>query len=242
MYVRLAFAVAAHLDPEILVVDEVLAVGDAAFQKKCLGKLGDVAGQGRTVLFVSHNMGQIRSLCGQGILLQAGIISSFGPMPNVISEYLSSLVNQKPSIKTEALDYTGFTSWKIYGSKPSGENHVILSKEPLTLEIELKLKNPVFNGYLTILLNSDDGQNVGGWKINGVRFDSGLYKINCHIPLLPVRPGVYSWNLSLWDGGKKIDITTLYPDLVVSTEDYRGLRGEADLILNIPCEIEIIRI
>ena len=69
MYVRLAFAVAAHLDPEILVVDEVLAVGDVEFQKKCLGKMGDVAGEGRTVLFVSHNMGAIRSLCERTILM-----------------------------------------------------------------------------------------------------------------------------------------------------------------------------
>ena len=72
MYVRLAFAVAAHLEPEILLVDEVLAVGDAAFQKKCLGKMGDVARQGRTVIFVSHNMDAIRRLCGRGVWLEIG--------------------------------------------------------------------------------------------------------------------------------------------------------------------------
>src|SRR6267143_1879403 len=72
MYVRLAFAVAAHLDPEILIVDEVLAVGDAAFQKKCLGKMGNVAKEGRTVLFVSHNMGAIQRLCSRGIVLERG--------------------------------------------------------------------------------------------------------------------------------------------------------------------------
>jgi lipopolysaccharide transport system ATP-binding protein len=72
MYVRLAFAVAAHLEPEILVVDEVLAVGDAAFQKKCLGKMGEVAQEGRTVLFVSHNMTAIKALCERCILLEEG--------------------------------------------------------------------------------------------------------------------------------------------------------------------------
>src|SRR5438094_3271703 len=79
MYTRLAFAVAAYLEPEILLIDEVLAVGDAAFQKKCLGKMGDVAGQGRTVLFVSHNMGAINDLCGRSILLNNGHVEIDGP-------------------------------------------------------------------------------------------------------------------------------------------------------------------
>lgn len=90
MYVRLAFAVAAHLDPEILVVDEVLAVGDAEFQKKCLGKMGDVASEGRAVLFVSHNMGAIESLCKKSILMEAGSISFVGDTKNVVNNYISS--------------------------------------------------------------------------------------------------------------------------------------------------------
>jgi lipopolysaccharide transport system ATP-binding protein len=91
MYVRLAFAVAAHLDPEILLVDEVLAVGDVAFQKKCLGKMDDVSKQGRTVLFVSHNMGVLQTLCQRGILLQDGSITADGPISEVVARYLHSL-------------------------------------------------------------------------------------------------------------------------------------------------------
>jgi lipopolysaccharide transport system ATP-binding protein len=89
MYVRLAFAVAAHLEPEILIVDEVLAVGDAEFQKKCLGKMQDVAGQGRTVLFVSHNMGAVQSLCDVGILMDKGKLGYVGNMQTTISTYRS---------------------------------------------------------------------------------------------------------------------------------------------------------
>jgi lipopolysaccharide transport system ATP-binding protein len=89
MYVRLAFAVAAHLDPEILVIDEVLAVGDVEFQKKCLGKMGDVAKKGRTVLFVSHNMAAVQNLCAKGILLESGTIASAGPVEDVIGNYLA---------------------------------------------------------------------------------------------------------------------------------------------------------
>ena len=88
MYVRLAFAVAAHLQPEILIVDEVLAVGDIAFQQKCLGKMKDVAEQGRTVLFVSHNMASVRSLCTRGILLTQGRVELDGGVDEAIRAYL----------------------------------------------------------------------------------------------------------------------------------------------------------
>ncbi len=88
MYVRLAFAVAAHLEPEILVVDEVLAVGDAAFQKKCLGKMESVAGEGRTILFVSHNMAAIQALCDRAVLLEAGELITEGAVDEVIGCYL----------------------------------------------------------------------------------------------------------------------------------------------------------
>ncbi|OGN75966.1 MAG: hypothetical protein A2X25_02155 [Chloroflexi bacterium GWB2_49_20] len=101
MYVRLAFAVAAHLEPEILVVDEVLAVGDAAFQKRCLGKMGDVAKQGRTVLFVSHNMGAVKKLCSRGILLENGFISSQGIIEDVINKYLESTYQSNNFRKSE---------------------------------------------------------------------------------------------------------------------------------------------
>ncbi len=90
MYVRLAFAVASHLEPEILVVDEVLAVGDAEFQKKCLGKMGQVSRDGRTVLFVSHNMGAIKSLCNRAILIDKGRLSLDGTVDEVVNRYLSS--------------------------------------------------------------------------------------------------------------------------------------------------------
>lgn len=99
MYVRLAFAVAAHLDPEILVVDEVLAVGDAEFQKKCLGKMGDVANEGRTVLFVSHNMQAVKRLCQKGVLLSQGRVALKGDAAEIVDSYLAS--GLKNEINTE---------------------------------------------------------------------------------------------------------------------------------------------
>ncbi|MGA2584721.1 MAG: ABC transporter ATP-binding protein [Tepidisphaeraceae bacterium] len=98
MYTRLAFAVAAHLEPEILVVDEVLAVGDVQFQQKCLGKMNEVAKEGRTVLFVSHNMGAVVSLCTRGILMQSGRLIADGPTDEVLSQYLSHVYDEVTEI------------------------------------------------------------------------------------------------------------------------------------------------
>ena len=107
MYVRLAFAVAAHLEPEILLVDEVLAVGDVAFQKKCLGKMGDVARQGRTVLFVSHNMQAIQSLCSQVVLLENGRLCRYGAAREVVVAYLASAMAERPVALDQRKDRHG---------------------------------------------------------------------------------------------------------------------------------------
>lgn len=115
MYVRLAFAVAAHLEPEILVVDEVLAVGDAAFQKKCLGKMGDVAKQeGRTVLFVSHNMAAVESLCRKGIYLQRGEVQYIGSQTEAIARYTTSASDVRISLD-DRKDRQGSGEIKIIG-------------------------------------------------------------------------------------------------------------------------------
>jgi len=106
MYVRLAFAVAAHLEPEILLVDEVLAVGDVAFQKKCLGKMHDVAGSGRTILFVSHNMAAVENLCTRGVFLDAGSVRFVGSQSEAISRYLQSLAGAGRSLR-ERTDHAG---------------------------------------------------------------------------------------------------------------------------------------
>ncbi len=108
MYIRLAFAVAAHLDPEILVVDEVLAVGDSAFQRKCLGKMGEVAReQGRAVLFVSHNMVAVTALCRRAVLLEHGRLTEDGPAGAVVQRYLRSLESLRTTPLDERRDRTG---------------------------------------------------------------------------------------------------------------------------------------
>jgi lipopolysaccharide transport system ATP-binding protein len=107
MYVRLAFSVAAHLEPEILLVDEVLAVGDVAFQRKCLGKMDDVAHEGRTVVFVSHNMGLLQTLCKRGIFLQQGGVYTDGTITEAVDAYLQTLEQGKSPDLSKRTDRKG---------------------------------------------------------------------------------------------------------------------------------------
>lgn len=153
MYMRLAFAVAAHLEPEILLVDEVLAVGDVQFQKKCLGKMEDVAKEGRTVIFVSHNMAAVRALCSRGILLEDGQCTYSGAMAECIQRYLargtdkagSILMHLKtphPDITLHEIRVNGHTSDEVYLDHNTHELHIAMSghlARPMYLEIEARI-------------------------------------------------------------------------------------------------------
>ena len=126
MYVRLAFAVAAHLEPEILIVDEVLAVGDAEFQKKCLGKMQDVSSEGRTVIFVSHNMQAVQKLCNVGIFLNKGSLKSSGPIHEIVNQYLQSGESSQsfftiPNLDENALGYAHHVIVEDMNGKPIPE-------------------------------------------------------------------------------------------------------------------------
>ena len=140
MYVRLAFAVAAHLDPEILIVDEVLAVGDAEFQKKAIGKMQDVSSQdGRTILFVSHNMPSVKSLCTNGIILTNGVVSYSGPVENVIDTYL------KENNFDQEILFSEFSKPKNFVQQikidPVGDRIVFFHNDPLNITIKFSLDN-----------------------------------------------------------------------------------------------------
>jgi lipopolysaccharide transport system ATP-binding protein len=161
MYVRLAFAVAAHLEPEILIVDEVLAVGDAEFQKKCLGKMKDVAGEGRTVLFVSHNMAAVRNLCDKAILMNKGSILKQGSVDMVMDEYLNSKESGRLTGNYIAINSGNEADVKLieaqlYDSKnnPQDQFEII---EDITIKFKIKCNRKVPNLYAYIAVkNSQD--------------------------------------------------------------------------------------
>ncbi len=139
MYVRLAFAVAAHLDPEIMVVDEVLAVGDAAFQRKCLGKLSENAGEGRTVLFVSHNMAAINRLCSRAILLDKGQLIADGPSAEITAKYLSGAAEESGVREWDLKDAPGTEEVRLVGVGLYGNDGVSKSVFDVHEEIYIRL-------------------------------------------------------------------------------------------------------
>jgi len=208
MYVRLAFAVAAHLEPEILVVDEVLAVGDAQFQKKCLGKMEDVGNEGRTVLFVSHNISAIQQLCGSGILLRDGVMRETGPMDKVIESYLddSTLIGKESigDIPRARHDYGVIArfvnAWPV---NSKGERTTsFMSGEDISFDLDIKAFEKVdslsivagldtYMDYrITTVLSEEVGMLFSGNK-------DAVISVNVKVPHLHLKPGTYALTLGI---------------------------------------------
>jgi lipopolysaccharide transport system ATP-binding protein len=212
MYVRLAFAVAAHLRGEILIVDEVLAVGDTEFQRKCLGKMRDVSSGGRTVLFVSHNMQAIRTLCQKGLYLQQGRVAAFGDIEECTALYLASAAG------------ASMGSWRVAAdAKPralaiTAVNLQLKGRQPdLTLQIEVETasKGDHKPAYISV-----DILDVTGTAImqaiptfeRFIRPGVSTQRFNVEIDLPPLIPGQYS--LTLWLGSHNTEGLDFQPRCV----------------------------
>lgn len=193
MYVRLAFAVGAHLEPDILLVDEVLAVGDAEFQKKCMGKMESMADSGRTVIFISHNMAAIKSLCRRTILLNNGRMIDDGPTDEVVARYLNSGVNTAAERKWENLaNSPGDETVRLIAIRALNEKGEVSTgfgvQEPFTIEIEFVVLREgstidnfitFFNDSGTKLLFTLDNSDI---KWHNQKRPKGHYCVVCHIP------------------------------------------------------------
>lgn len=242
MYVRLAFAVAAHLDPEILIVDEVLAVGDLAFQKKCLGKMGNAAEQGRTVLLVSHQMNAIRKLCKRSVWLDGGEIRMIGPTAKVVSAYESS-VNERQAVSQNGSAAAKFLNWRVMNGG-AAESNVLSHFGPVEIEVALDVHQPIKNAHHGLALWNQDNQLLWGWAKEGLNFSPGRHALIHRLPGLPVRPGSYSLRMCIFgepNGGdwRVLDDWHSIPDLIVATSPVAHPRDEWSGVLNIPCELEI---
>jgi lipopolysaccharide transport system ATP-binding protein len=213
MYVRLAFAVAAHLEPEILVIDEVLAVGDAAFQKKCLGKLGGVGQAGRTVLFVSHNMPAVINLCQKAIVLDRGRMAFRGDAKSAVDFYFSTLSGADSSDHSHVVDlhsHSGrrppYGSWlrklEVFDGDGQPLKGDLAIADPLQCHVEFELQKPTdrFDPRLNFVdlygqvifaarASYEPNQNWGR--------RSGVQRMICEIPALPLLPGEYHIDVAL---------------------------------------------
>jgi len=241
MYMRLAFSVAAHLEPEILLVDEVLAVGDINFQKKCLGKMGEVAKAGRTVVLVSHQLNQIRRLCERVAWVDGGRIRQSGPTHTVVSAYESAMSNGGPRGNTgrssESPVGSGrFLRWKI--ASPDEEPHRLCTSGPVEISFTAEINKDISVGQQGIALFNADRQLIWGAAMD-VRLRAGLTTFVYRFPSLPLRPGPYTWLVSLFDDGEEVDMWDAVPEMVVSTESYQHALDEWSGLLNIPTEFFI---
>jgi homopolymeric O-antigen transport system ATP-binding protein len=238
MYMRLAFAVAAHLDPEILIVDEVLAVGDAAFQKKCLGKMGNVAREGRTILFVSHNLAAVHSLCDTGVVLTHGVAEFFGTVGEAIQHYGNSL--RSPTLE----DMKGIHGVRVLSTRViAGSDQTSLSPDQtslnsdssLTASFDFHTDRRLPKCYLNLVIEDVDGRFLihsrTDWFDARPTFEAGLHNVTIEIPRLSLRAGMYTLWFRLYVNSD--DITEMIDServpLYVKSPQVGGL-------LDVPCK------
>jgi len=199
MYVKLAFAVAAHLEPEILIVDEVLAVGDAAFQRKSIGRMKEVSRQGRTVLFVSHNLGLVRNLCSRGILIRDGKVACDGPVATALSEYASNS-GQTGKRTPRAGEEFLLQEVRVLDDE-GGASGVVICGKPFTIEVRCIRPHEASGFYLRIL--DSDGLTVAvlnsAFAGDGDTPGSDWISVHhCWVEFLNLVPGNYNIDAELW--------------------------------------------
>jgi lipopolysaccharide transport system ATP-binding protein len=234
MYVRLAFAVAAHLEPDILIVDEVLAVGDAAFQKKCLGRMGVVAKEGRTVLFVSHNLATLKQLCPTSFWLNAGEIKAYGYTPDVVASYLRVLdttLQKRTSVFPEDTSKESQLRSARLLNQQGEVTENFSCDEPVTIELvyQVHRQKPGLYAYLSILQDGvevlvSDSKDVVPNPLDNLPF--GTHRLSVTIPARTLGHGsyqVYFSTASIFSTNFNIDI----PGVIgwFHLDDHSSVRG-----------------
>ena len=224
MYVRLAFAVAAHLEPEILVVDEVLAVGDAEFQRKCLGKMGDITGRGRTVLFVSHNMVAIGNLCVRTMLLDKGHLELNGPTSTVIERYLHRNNTDQIIQDLSGTSVGGFSFRRFWMENPHGKTVGSVScGQRISFLIEYTAKSVIEKFSVAMGIFDSNGARVShvsmmDQNLNACSGKTG--KARCTFRKFPLTCGAYTVNIGVYNDNVPLSILKNAARIVVEDGDY----------------------
>lgn len=240
MTTRLAFAVAAYLEPEILLVDEVLAVGDMEFQRRCLGRMEEVTHQGRTVVFVSHQINQVRRLCERVIWLDAGRIVADGPAAQVISAYEQAMMAKQPAngAGRPVRPTVGFTSWRLDGGGGEADN-VLVDHDRVRAEFTLILEQGLRAREYEVTLVDVDDRLMWGKAWQDVAFAPGPNVLTLGFPSLPLRPGTYFWRLVLHGDEGPIDAWEAAPPLIIATENHQHHRDQSSGMLNVPVQLSV---
>jgi len=210
MHVRLGFAIAAHLDPDILLLDEVLAVGDAAFQAKCLDRISELRKSGRTIVFISHDLAAVYRLCDRALLLSRGCILADGPAREVIDQYQQiTFAGQGAAVGEERGEVKPVECTSVSFSSPES-SETVRTGYPMVAKLGYRASQPVFDavfrisiywpsGYLCAQLTTES--LGGGWRVEP---GAGVIEFQC--PTLPVVPGIYRIDLAIEANGQEIDV------------------------------------
>jgi lipopolysaccharide transport system ATP-binding protein len=240
MQIRLAFAVAAHLESEILLVDEVLAVGDLAFQKKCLGKMSDVVRTGRTILFVSHQMNQIRRLCDRVIWIDRGQIQQAGPTEPVISAYEESMAfpSEGGAVERSGGEEVAFMGWEVVEPRGLQANAVLTGLRPASFRIGIRTLKPIRHGHVAARIYDGNGYLLSGWSFNNLELEAGAHDLVLRFSALPLRPGAYSFFVQVFDDDYRNYPWTLTPPLIIEGAPVTHFMDEWSGALNISCSLQ----
>ena len=229
MTMRLAFSVAAHLDPEILIIDEVLAVGDAAFQRKCLGKMGDAARQGRTILFVSHNMAAVRGLCHRVLLMDEGRLVMDGDADACLDHYLARATESGANQVDVSTIHSrhGYGGLRFHRLALCATSHqaIVAAGRRIDLQIDLRVETAVTDVELSVAIETPEGVRVcecpsGGTIGRLARIEPGAYRLHCGIVQNILNPGRYVVTPIARSGQRVLDhVPGAMPFEVVWTRD-----------------------
>ena len=243
MYVRLAFGVAAHLEPEILIIDEVLAVGDAQFQKKCLGKMEAVGREGRTVLFVSHNMPSVQKLCSRAVLLQQGWVVRDGAVAGVIGAYLNQSADDSLAWERAGGAAKPVSFRRVYALDRDGNRQaVVTTGEPLRVAVEFDVTEPSTLYRLAVALQDDMGTQILSTTADeaGIAIPSepGTYRVSVSFPGVILLPKLYGLRLVLWRRLERhidtIDAIRFIPEETLAPEE--GHTADRKSLIAVACD------
>jgi homopolymeric O-antigen transport system ATP-binding protein len=239
MALRLAFSVAAYLEPEILLVDEVLAVGDFRFQKKCVAKMADIVKGGLTIVFVSHQMNHVRRLCDRVIWVDSGGIMRDGSAGEVVGAYEAAMSSGEYESTPGARGAQArFFRWAIRESPADQANH-LTTLGPVTVVFTLRVNEPIRNVHPDMGLVDRDNQVIWAGAAAPVELDPGEHELEVTFPMLPLRPGPYRWWVGLSGENGWMELWDCHPEMIVATEVHQHPNEKCSSVLNMPWEFAI---
>jgi ABC-type polysaccharide/polyol phosphate transport system ATPase subunit len=232
MYVRLGFSIAAHLDPDILLLDEVLAVGDAAFQSRCLQRINELKRSGRTIVFISHDLGAVERLCDRVLLMQRGEIVASGQPREVITEYVRTTITSAPLAALHAAPSNLPPSVEIksidFHHRGNGA-HAFTTGGPIRARLKCEVREPVADTVFEVFFYSLDGDLSSQLttELSGSRIDlkPGTYALEFSCPVMGLQPGVYQVDATVKQRGAPQDLDWQYRCATLRIEPGKKVRG-----------------